>query len=200
MSEATTTWLMGEHAGTVESAEEPRVKGKRGRKPLPEGERAARRKKYWDGWYADHKAEIAEKRARLWREDPEYRKRENARRRRQRRAKAKAAGRKPRVAPWVESTVRVGVREERAFTLGYVAQRLGCSEALLRLWRWRGQLPESPFRSGRVHLYTEAMVGVIVEARDRRARVRAGKWSVGAAPGMGEEIAAAWATILGKSS
>lgn len=199
MSEATTAWPTVEQVGTDVQVEGP-TKGKRGRKPLPEGERAERRKKYWDGWYDEHKAEIAAKRARLWREDPEYRKRENARRRKQRRAKAKAAGKRPRVAPWAESTVQVAGREERAYTLGYVAQRLGCSEALLRLWRWRGQLPESPFRVGRVHLYTEAMVGAIVEARDRRAKVRAGKWSVGSAPGMGEEIAAAWAAALKKES
>jgi hypothetical protein len=197
MEEATTVWPVDETVGTVEQVSGPK-KGKRGRKPLPEGERAVRRKKYWDAWYQDHKAEIAKKRARLWREDPEYRKRENARRRKQRRNKSKAAGKRPRVAPWAESTVQVAGIAERAYTLGYVAQRLGCSEALLRLWRWRGQLPESPFRIGRVHLYTQAMVDAVVEARDRRAKVRAGKWSVGSAPGMGDEIAAAWAAALGK--
>lgn len=199
MHEATTVWPTVENAGTVAHDEGPK-RGKRGRKPLPPGERAKNRKRYWDDWYEAHKADLAAKRAKLWREDPAYRERENARRRKQR--AAKAAEREPRVRaePWLEASVCVSGQEQRAYTLGYVAQRLGCSEALLRLWRWRGQLPESPYRQGRVHLYTEPMVEAIVAARDRRAKVRAGKWSVGSAPDMGDEIAAAWAQVNGKSA
>jgi hypothetical protein len=167
---------------------------------LPPGERAKNRKQYWDNWYSEHKAEIAEKRSRMWHDDQGYRDRENARRRKQRRAKAEKRVPRAKAAPWVECMVDAGGRQEKAYTLGYVAQRLGCSEALLRLWRWRGQLPESPYRQGRVHLYTEDMVNAIVVARDRRARVRAGKWSVGSSPGMGEEIQAAWNVALAKSS
>jgi hypothetical protein len=199
MSEATVAWPTVEQAGTVAPVEGPK-KGKRGRKPLPPGERAARRKRYWEQWWEEHRDEVAAKRARLWREDPAYRDRENARRRKQRRAKAQERAPRPRGEPWLRIEVQVEGAVLVTYTLGYVAHRLGCSEALLRLWRLRGQLPASPFRQGRVHLYTEAMVDAIEATRDRRARVRAGKWSVGVSPGMGEEIAAAWRRVLEKSS
>lgn len=197
MTEAAGTWPADAPVGTDAQVEGPK---KRGRKPLPEGQRAANRRAYWEQWYEQHKEEIAAKRARAWREDPEYRDRENARRRRQRKAQRAKAPKvpRPRAQPWQVYQVEVcGVRQP-AYTLGYVAHRLGCSEALLRLWRWRDQMPSSPLKSGAKHLYTEAMVEALVGARDRRARPRAGGWSVGSDPTMGEELREAWERITQK--
>jgi hypothetical protein len=187
-NEATTEWPTGEDAGTVAQVEGPRE----------QAERAAARKEYWQSWYAENRARIAAKRSQLWREDPEYRARENARRRRQRRAKAQQRAQRPVSDPWFTVQLEVAGRREVAYTLGYVARRLGCSEALLRQWRLRGQLPASPFRDGRRHLYTESMVDAIVAARDRRVHARGGRYVVGEDPGMGGEIAAAWQKVQKK--
>lgn len=180
--EATTTWPTDVQDGTV-----GQVEGL-----LEQAERALARRAYWQDWYSANKARIAEKRSRLWREDAEYRQRENARRRRQRRAKAKLREQRPVSDPWFTVQVEVAGRAEPAYTLGYVARRLGCSEALLRQWRLRGQLPASPYRDGRRHLYTEAMVEAIAAARDRRLHARGGRYVVGEDPAMGDEIAEAW--------
>jgi hypothetical protein len=180
--EATTAWPTD---GTVESV--GNVEGHDDRE-----QRAETRHAYWQEWYDANRQRIAEKRSRLWREDPEYRARENARRRKQRRAAAAKRAPRPTSDPWFTAEVRVGERSEKAYTLGYVARQLGCSEALLRQWRLRGQLPESPYRDGRRHLYTEDMVAAIVAARDRRVHERAGRMVVGEDASMGAEIMAAW--------
>ena len=184
MHEATATWPTGETAGmdaTDEGQERAKVEA---------------RQAYWQDWYARNQERIAAKRARLWREDPAYRARENARRRKQRRAAAARRAQRPVSDPWFTVQVPLGNGPAAAYTLGYVARRLGCSEALLRQWRLRGQLPASPFRDGRRHLYTEAMVDAIVAARDRRVHERGGRLVVGEDAGMGAEIAAMWRKIL----
>ena len=178
--EATITWPEVDAVGVVGSVE---------------GHGDGDRKGYWQEWYARNKERIAEKRARLWRDDAAYRERENARRRAQRRAKAVLREPREQGDPWFEVEVEVGDHVEKAYTLGYVARRLGCSEALLRQWRLRGQLPPSPYRSGRWHLYTEGMIAAIVDARDRRLHVRGQRCVVGVDAEMGLELQQAWAKL-----
>lgn len=97
----------------------------------------------WDAWYAKNKKRLAEKRAKRYREDVQYREAALERSRAQR-----------------EHKVKVPVQYEHSVSFTEAAERLGVSVWVLREWRRKNYFPEPHRRDGRMWFTPSQVAGL----------------------------------------
>lgn len=114
------------------------------------------KQKAFSSWYERNKESLKEKRAKKYREDPEYRQAAL-----DRAAKQRAAA--PRQPADRDQRFRVidGIQVE-VFRIGQVAEMIGRDEQTIRLWESRAVIPK-PSAPGRHRYYTAAQVGLLRE-------------------------------------
>lgn len=123
-------------------------------------------------WYELNGQRLNERRRSRYQTDPEYRDRvlktnQESRKNRKRPSDAppserRVARTKPEERRWKTVDGEVAGLSEQLFSIGAVAQTLGCSIQAIRLWERQGHIPATPIRSGKGkngdRLYTQAMV------------------------------------------
>jgi DNA-binding transcriptional MerR regulator len=134
-------------------------------------------------WYKLHGARLNEKRKQRYHSDPEYRKKvleTNQQSRRQRKQADDAPTKRPRVKKESErfKTVKVLINgiEVDLYTVGALAEALGCSIQAIRLWERQGIIPPSTVRSGKGEngdrLYSKDEIEEIRKVLDAQGRLR----------------------------
>lgn len=122
-------------------------------------------------WYERNGDRLNEKRKSRYQTDPDYRQRvlqTNQESRAKRKKVALKQKRKRRERPvvaeprWKVVELEIGGVLERLYSIGAVAESLGCSIQAIRLWERQGHIPKTEIRTGNGkngdRLYTQAMV------------------------------------------
>ena len=124
-------------------------------------------------YYEENREELLAKKAKRYREDPDYQaqiKERSAARKKRLAQEKRAKGIKPkRRQPYKPRIHTVEIngedREVEMFTLGRLAMMLDRKIGTLRLWESKGILPQPLYRDGRgVRLYTALQVQLILKA------------------------------------
>jgi len=131
-------------------------------------------------WYASNGERLNENRRNRYHTDPEYRQRvleKNRESRRKRREESlKNRPPKPPKDPndrkWKTVSVRYEGKKQEAYTIGALAQKLGCSIQAIRLWERQGVIPNAPLRSPTGdRLYTPEAVKEIRATLKKKGRL-----------------------------
>lgn len=134
-------------------------------------------------WYKLHGARLNEKRKQRYHSDPEYRKKvleTNQQSRKQRKLADDAPAKPPRVKKeverWKTVTVSINGIEVELYTVGALAEALGCSIQAIRLWERQGVIPPSTVRSGKGEngdrLYSKDEIEEIRKILEAQGRLR----------------------------
>lgn len=117
------------------------------------------KQKAFSSWYERNKESLKEKRAKKYREDPEYRQAAL-----DRAAKQRASS--PRQDVDKDQRFRsIDGKQVEVFRIGKVAEMIGKDEQTIRLWESRGVIPK-PSAPGKHRYYTATQVGLLQELCD----------------------------------
>lgn len=146
---------------------------------------------YFKEWYQENGDKLNKSRKRRYHDDPEYREKvlEQNRDARKKRREAQlverhkeGAAKKTRVdRSWKTRDMVLTLDDGsqvtvKGFTIGAVAQLLGCSVQAIRLWEKKGVLPETDFRfANRDRLYTSEMIDIYEKVLEEQGRLNPNK-------------------------
>jgi len=160
-------------------------------KEVTKGRPATEEETYFKDWYAENGEQLNKDRKQRYKDDPDYREkvleqnREARKRKRQEqlveRSKQDAA-RKTRVErSWKTRPMTITLEDGeqvtvKGFTIGAVAQLLGCSVQAIRLWEKKGVLPATDYRyAGRDRLYPSDLIDLYRKILEEQGRLNPNK-------------------------